>query len=229
MALSVDYVYQFALKLIKKNMAGGLGSIDFQYQWNDAQSSYMDDLLGRFQARNNGKTGANTGLLENETILQKLSPFTKPVDLTITSGNATKPDDFIYRLALRINGVDAFKINQSQIATVNGSAIDAPSIANNQFYFVEYEGYYYLLPHTLPGSGITTAQLDYICEPTMVVWGFVIDGSGRQVYEPTTSVQPEWDSNSCLEITKRMLANLGVAFKDADFANFGKATQVTGE
>jgi len=36
---------------------------------------------------NNGKGGNNTGLIENETILTKLSPFTKTdAALAITSG-----------------------------------------------------------------------------------------------------------------------------------------------
>jgi hypothetical protein len=229
MALSVDYNFQFALKLMKKNQAGGLSNKDFEYQWNDAQGSYQDDLLGRFQARNNGKEGANTGLIEDETILQKLSPFTKPISLTITGGNADKPTDFVYRIGLRINGEDVYKINHGQISNVNGSVIDPPSITANKYYFVEYEDYFYFLPHTLPTATITTAELDYIITPPNIVWGFVYDSNGRQVYNPGTSIQPLWDNNSCREITKRMFTNLGVSFKDADFQNFGKSVQLTGE
>ena len=225
MSLSVDYNYQFALKLMKKNQAGGLGSKDFEYQWNDAQGSYQDDLLGRFQARSNGKTGLNTGLIEDETILQKLSPFIKPSTLTVTSGNADKPTDFVYRLALRVGGYDCYKINHGQISSVNNSVIDTPSVANNTYYFVEYEDYYYFLPHT----GISSADLDYIKTPDNVVWGFTYDANGRQVYNPGTSVQPLWGNNDCREITKRMLTNLGVSFKDKDFENFGKSVQLTGE
>jgi len=229
MALSVDYLYGFALKLIKKNQAGGLTSKEFETHWNDAQATYQDDLLGRFQARNNGKEGANTGIILDETILQKLSPFTTTDSLTISSGNVDKPSDFIYRLAFRINGEDAYKISQGQIATVNNSVIDTPSITNNKYYFVEYEDYYYILPHSLPTASITTAELDYITTPKNIIWGFIYDGDGRQVYNAGTSVQPQWDNNSSREITKRMLKNLGVSFKDQDFAQFGQSVQVTGE
>jgi hypothetical protein len=228
MALSVDYLYKFVLNLIKKNQAGGLASKEFEYQWNDAQTAYQDDLLGRGQSRNNGKTGLNTGLIEDETILQKLSRFTKGVDLTIISGNADKPSDFVYRLAFRINGTDAYKITHGQIATVNESVIDPPSVANNQYYFVEYEDYYYILPHTLPTVSITTAQLDYIITPPAIVWGYTFDADDRQVYNSGTSVQSLWDNNSNREICKRVLANLGVSFKDPDFENFGKSVQLTG-
>lgn len=225
MSLSVDYIYQFSLKLMKKNQAGGLSSVEFAYQWNDSQATYQDDLLGRFQSRNNGKTGTNTGLIEDETILQKLSPFIKPTTLTITSGNSDKPSDFVYRLALRINGYDVYKINHNQIANVNSSVIDPPSVTDNKYYFVEYEGYFYFLPHT----GVSSADLDYIQTPPNIIWGYTFDADGRQVYNLGSSVQPKWDNNSCREITKRMFTNLGVSFKDKDFESFGKSVQLMGE
>lgn len=224
MSLSIDYLYKFTLRLIKKNMAGGLKSTDFDINWNDAQGSYQDDLLGRFQAAAKSKTGLNTGLIEDETILQKLAPFTTPTTLTIINGDGTKPTDFVYRLAMRINGKDVYKIRHNQIATVNDNVIDPPSIETGTYYFVEYLGYYSFLPNT-----VTTADLDYIATPIDVKWGYTFDSNGRQVYSAGLSVQPQWDSNSEREITKRMLTNLGVSFKDADFMNFGKSVQLTGE
>lgn len=223
MALSTDYLYQFSLNLVKKNQAGSLASIEWARHWNDASCTYQDDLVGRFQNRGNGKSGINTGLIENKTILQKLSPYIKPVTLTLTTGDADKPTDFIYELALRINGSEVRHINHGQIATVNDSVIDPPSVPLDIYYVVEYEDYYHFLPTT-----VTSAELDYISTPVDVVWGFTIV-SGRQVYNSATSVQPKWDNNSCREITKRMLTNLGVSFKDNDFSSFGKSVQLTGE
>jgi len=222
--MTIDDIYKFCLDLIKKNQAGGLKASSFQYQWNDAQTSYQDDLLGRFQLRSNGKTGFNTGLIEDETILQKLSPFiTSNSALTVTAGVSAKPANFVYRIGLRVGGYDCYKILQSQIASVNNSVIDPPSAATNTYYFYEDKNGFTFLPST-----ITTAALDYIVSPTDVVWGYSIV-SGRQVYDSATSVQSQWDSNSNREITKRMLTNLGVSFKDADMENFGKSVQLTGE
>jgi len=224
MALSVDYLYTFSLDLILKNQSGGLKSTAFANHWNDAQSTYFDDLVGRFQARNNGKEGVNTGLILDETILQKLSPFTKPSTLTVTTGDAGKPVDFSFRLAVRVNGFDAIRINQGQIAAVNKSVIDPPSVANNKYYFLEYEDHYSFLPNT-----ITSADLDYVAKPVDVLWAYTFDVDGRQTYDAANSVQPQWDDYSSREITKRMLTNLGVSFKDPDFMNFGKSVQLTGE
>jgi len=222
MALTTDYLYQYTLNLIRKNQAGALGSVEWARHWNDAQSAYMDDMLGRFQGRTNGKAGINTGLIENQTILQKLSPFTKNATVAIASGNGNKPSGFVYELALRINGKDVRKINHDQIATVNDNVIDPPSISSDTYYVVEYEGYYTFLP-----SGVSSASLDYIVAPTDIVWGFIISG-GRQTYNSATSVQPLWDNNSCREITRRVLDTVGVSYKDSDFAGFGNRVVNTG-
>jgi hypothetical protein len=222
MALTVDYLYQYTLNLIKKNQAGALGSIEWARHWNGESNAYQDDLLGRFQARSNGKTGLNTGLIENETILQKLAPFTKNATVNIVTGNGNKPSDFKYLLALRISGDHVIHINKNQIATVNDNVIDPPSITDGTYYYTDYQGYYSFLPST-----VTSASIDYIASPVDVVWGFTISG-GRQVYNAGTSVQPQFDDASCREITKRVLSTLGISFKDGDFANFGQHVINTG-
>jgi len=182
MALSVDYLYKFTLNLMKANQAGKLSSKEFCYHWNNASVSYQNDLLGPFQARNNGKTGANTGLIEDETIMQKLAPFTTPASINIVLGSVEKPSDFIYRLAFRINGIDCYKINHNQIHTVSSDTIDPPSTADGRFYFVEYYGYYSILPTGLPITGFNTSTLDYISVPKNIFWAYTYDSAGRQVY-----------------------------------------------
>lgn len=226
MALSVDYNYQFALKLIKKNQAGGLSATEFKYHWNDASATYQDDLLGRFQARGNGKYGVNTGIIQNETILQKLTPFTKSSTLAVSAvnGQVNKPADFLFELGLRVGVYDVYKITKDQVPEVLSSVIDPPSTADGAYYATDYQNYYQFYP-----IASYNALLDYIATPIDVVWGYTFDADGREVYNAATSVQPQWDDNSCREITKRMLTNLGVSFKDQDFQQFGKSVQVTGE
>lgn len=224
MLWNVDNIYSFVKFLIRKNQGGGISSTDLFYSWNAEQKAYMADMLGHWQARANGKTGLNTGLIENETIMQKLAVFIKNANLTIASGVSSKPTDLIYRLAMRINGVDCFKINHNQIASVNDSVIDAPSVANDSYYFVEYATGYTFLP-----ASVTAATLDYISDPLDIVWAYTYNANNRQVYNPTGSVQPLWDNLSIIEITKRSLKSLGISFKDADFSNFGNSNITTGD
>lgn len=224
MALTVDYLYNFTLNLIKSNQSGKLASIEWARHWNDASNTYQDDMMGRFQASRSGKTGMNTGLIENETIETKLVPFTKNAAIVVTAGDGPRPSDFVFLLALRVDGKEVRHINKNQIATVNDNVIDPPSVASGSYYFTPYLNYYSFLPNT-----VTSATIDYIATPVDVVWGFTLDGGGRQVYNSATSVQSQWDDHSNREITKRMLTNLGVAYKDNDFSQFGSKVQMQGE
>ena len=218
MFLTVDNLYRFNLQLIRKNQSTGYGNEEFENDFHNAELSFLADLLGRFQSRNNGKEGANTGIIQNETIMQKLSPFIIPGDLTVAAGKADKPDGFAYRLSLMVNGYDCYKINYNQRDAVVHSVIDPPSVADNKYYFFEYEDRYEFLPTT-----ITSAQLDYVKVPEKVIWGFVYDDEGRMVYNEGSSVHPKWNLIDCMEITQRMLKTIGVSFHDKDFENFGQS------
>lgn len=224
MSWSVNDIYILCQKLTRKNQAGGISATDLFYLWNAEQNMYYQDVVGRWQSRNNGKTGMNTGLIQNETIIGELSPFIIPVDLVVTNGVSDKPADLIYRLAMRVNGVDATKINHNQIASVNGSVIDPPSIATDTYYFMEYEDYYKFLPST-----VDAAELDYVAACTDIVWGYTWDANGRQVYNAGSSTQPKWNTPTIITITKRALSNLGISFKDQDFLNYGRTAQATGD
>lgn len=230
MAWTVDTLYGFTRWLVNKNQAGGISATDLFYSWNAEQRAYQSDLLGRFQAHSNGKEGANTGLIENQTILGKLLPFTHPYSLTIVSGAADKPTDWIYTLAIRRGDYNVFKVNHNQLFSVANSSIDPPNETNNIYYYVEYENYYSFLPSTITtgGGGDPVMHLDYISEPVDVVWGYTLDGDGRQVYDATSSTQPQWGSSDIVEITKRVLKSMGVHFTSKDFEQYGNSVINTG-
>lgn len=224
MAWSVNDIYGFLKFLLRKNQSGSVSATEFFYSWNSEQSAYFMDLKGRFQARNNEKQGGvNTGLIENETIETKLSPFTKNDTITITSGDGPKPADCSYLLALRINGKPVFHINKNQIATVNDNVIDPPDIDEDCYYYTPYLSKYTFLPST-----VTEAEIDYIATPVDIVWAYTIVG-GRQVYNSGASVQPQWLQEDIVEITKRTLATFGVSYHDNDFTQFGKSVINTGD
>lgn len=212
-------ILNLTLFLTKKNQSGSISAKDLFYSWNSEQSAYHQDIVGRWQNRNNGKSGINTGLIQNKTVLTQLAPFTLSDTITVTDGEATQPEDFIFDLALRINGHNVTEINPGQIYSVNESVIDPPSITNNCYYFSRFEDTYHILPTT-----VTSLTLDYVAECRDIVWGYTFDAQGRQVYNSGTSVNPQWNSNTVREITRRTLRSFGVAFKDADFSAYGENT-----
>ena len=224
MAWNVDQIYSCLKYLIHKNQAGGISAPNFFYAWNLEQYAYHEDLVGKWEGRSSGKSGVNTGLIQDEVVMTKLLPFTIPITIPISAGMGTKPSDIIYTLALRINDVKVFQVDHDQIWAVKDDVIDPPSIADDSYYYTEYLDYYSFLPNT-----VTSFDLDYVASCTDISWGFILDGNGRQVYDPGTSVQPKWNQNTIVDITKRCLTSLGVHFKDQDFVEFGKSNTVTGD
>jgi hypothetical protein len=219
---TVDQIYEFLRWLLRKNQAGAISATNFFYSWNSESSSYFKDLLGRFQARSNGKLGVNTGLVENETIESQLSPFTKTVNLPVVAGFATKPSDCIYKIGMRFNDQPVFHVNKNRIASVLNSTIDAPSLLTQTYYHTPYGNTYKVYP-----AGISDIYLDYISHPIDIVWAYTIV-SNRQVYDAGSSVQPQWLQTEIVEITKRSLKSFGVSFHDNDFSQFGNSVINTG-
>ncbi len=307
MAWSVDDIYKELLFLTRSNQSGRISATDLFYAWNTEQNAYHSDLLGKWQARNNGKEGVNTGLILDETISTLLAPFTLPASITLVSGVATLPSDYIYGLGglrLSVSSVEypVKVINHNQIPSVNADVIDPPSITDHKYYVVAYGDYYQFLPSTSAGA----LKLDYIAACRDIVWAYTWDANNRQVYSPSgltgldviyggvgyttptitfsapaaggvqatgtltivggvitrvvmtnvgtgyagltptftitgssttpasfgspkVSVQPRWNQNTIIEITKRTLTSFGVSLKDKDFENFGAKNTVTGD
>lgn len=223
MTWTVDYIYSLLKFLIRKNQAGGISPSNFFFAWNTEQNMYHNDIVGRWQNRNNSKEGANTGLVLNETVLSDLSPFTLSEILPVTSGIVYKPSDFIFKLSMRINDSKVYIINPGQLPYIIDSVIDAPSTTDSMYYGVQYEDYYKIYPNS-----VTSLVMDYVAAPEDVKWGYTFDAEGREVYNPGASVQPKWSTPTIITITKRALTSLGVSFKDADFMNFGRTAQATG-
>lgn len=185
MTWSVDDIYKELLFLTRSNQSGRISAQDLFYAWNTEQNAYHSDLVGKWQARNNGKTGTNTGLILNETVMELLSPFTLPASIPIVSGVATKPTDFIYGLAKRLLFGDTeylvTNINHGQKYYVENDVIDPPSVQDGTYYAINYEGYY----NILPASAIGFLQLDYIASCEDVRWAYTWDTDGREVYNPS--------------------------------------------
>lgn len=73
---------------------------------------------------------------------------------------------------------------------------------------------------------IGTIYFDYFKTPIVPVWGYTIVNN-RQVYDPTTSVDFEWDNFALNEIMAIYLQFIGISLKDTEIAAY--AAQYTQE
>jgi len=223
--MTVDYAYKYILWQMNKNQAGSLSATEFGYLFNSEQIAMMNDLLGVWQRNNNSKQGNLTGLIENQTILNKLLPFTGKTIVEVSGGVCFLPDPYVYILSFTYLGHKVFYLTKDQLYNMKTDVIDPPSVADNKYYFTDiFDGLdkRFLI---YPAISITSGELPilyYVSEPSPVLWDYTIV-SGRQVYNPLTSFQPLWDELTAQEICNRCLKKLGVHFKDGDFVNYGNS------
>lgn len=216
--MNIDNLYKYYLELLRKNQGGGVSSTEFGNFFNAEQSSIFGDLIGRFQKINNSKEGMNTGLIQDETILTKLSPFTKTANLPAVNGVITRPPDFVYRLAIRVGNAKVNVVTHDKWWSVFDDVIDPPSVADGRYYALTYG-----LTYTINPSTIAAADMDYVMVPPDVKWAFILDSQGRQTYDPgPNSVQSLWDINTNREIIQRMLKQAGVSLSDREYSEFGE-------
>lgn len=224
MAWSTNDIYQFVLTLLRKNQSGDISTNDLFYNWNASQSKYMSSLKGRFQRAAYGKDGMDTGLIENKVILTKLTPFTQNATLAVTSGQAIKPNDWSFTLAMRCNNTKVFYVTHDSKWAVQQDVIDPPSITDNSYYYTEYQNYYQLLP-----PEVTEIEIDYLQTVTDIVWAYTVAPNGQFVYDAVNSVQPKWDQGSIVEITEWALKPFGISFSSQDVQSYGQSVEMTGQ
>lgn len=224
MAWDVNQIYEYVKWVCNKNQAGGISASDLFQAWNSEQAAYHEDLLGRWQARSNGKSGPNTGMIQDETVLIKLAPFTISTTLTAASGYINWPADFLYLAALRINGQKVYHFNKDERWAIEEDVIDPPSVADDSYYYTEYAGKYLILP-----MSVTSVDMDYIASPVDIAWAYTLDADNRQIYNAGASIQPSWNSNTIIEITRRTLKGFGIHFADESFEQFGESNIITGD
>lgn len=226
MAWTTNDIFNCYLYLIRKNQSSSVSPQDFFFNWNLESRAYYADLRGRFNKNNNSKTGLDTGLAENQVIITTLSPLIHNVTIPVVAGQVPKPANFSYLMAIRDTASQerVYSFNKDQKFSIVGSVIDPPSDEALSFYYTEYGTYFEVLP-----ADMANVDLDYLSSPVDIVWGYTLDGNNRFVYNPATSVQPEWSQTSIDEITKRSLKSTGVSFQNQDYVQYGQSVQDKGE
>lgn len=204
--MDINSVYQIMLYAIRKNQNGNLNPSSFDLVINQAQTSYMDYLLGEFQKYIPGRPFAPVDFGQNEDIRQRLSPFIPPpITLTVDgSGQSPYPTGYlnsdamtygIYRQRVKF-------IQQDRLFSHLNSYIDP--VATNPVYLIYRDGFQFY------PTNLGSAVLSYIKQPNSLHWGFTFDAYNRPVYNSGISVQPQWSDLDMLEIIVRALAIVGV-------------------
>jgi hypothetical protein len=221
--MTVDQVYKILKFIVRKNQLGSLPPAEFEYAFNTAQRNYYDLLVGRIEQYRYGSPIPRIGLSMTDNLVTRLMPFQKTATLTVSGGLATKPNDFNKLLAMYTpNNYRVYRIEEDRFAERIQDSIDPVDEANA--FYVEQKTNWRIYPTTL-----NNLTLKYLYVPINVVWGYTLDGQGRPVYNPATSVQPEWLENDYDEIIARAAKIIGVSLKDQLDIQYGNSVIQTGE
>jgi hypothetical protein len=113
------------------------------------------------------------------------------------------------------------RVEQDRLATNLSSYYDYPDSENS--IYTQFRGYIQFNP-----INISTANLIYLKKPADMVWGYTLNGSGRQVYSEALSTNPEWYDTDMNEIIYLALSYIGVNLKDPEVSQFANIKTQTG-
>lgn len=183
----------------KAGYNGNLSPNDFNRIFPSAERRYFNQLYKVY--------GINQDNVDSLTKF-KSDPTTITVD---NEGKYIKPNDLLHIDSIRhtINNVEVpiTKVNDDRLGSYLTSTYDAPDL--NFPIYVDYNTYIQFYPKNL-----SSAQLVYLKDLTPSKWGYTLNGSGRPVYDPTTSTQPNWSNADIDEIIALCGVDLGVNMRD---------------
>ena len=203
--MNVNDMYRICQYAINKAQNGYLTSSEFNLLVNQAQTSYVDYLLGEFQQYQYGRPQARIDYNQNSNIRQRMSPLIYGYTLSVDgTGFAAYPGDYVQTDAMwNSNGISRFRyVKQDSLFSYYNSKIDP--IANNPIYLIEPTGFRFY------PANVASARLTYVKNPPAILWNYTLDVNGREQYNQATSKQPVWSDVDQLEIIARILKLVGV-------------------
>lgn len=225
--MTIDQVHRFIDFIAKKSNAGGyITPSEKDLLLNRAQIQYFNKLYGNQNDYRYDRPVPKISYAVTEKISNSLSVFiTDPTALTIdSSGFANIPSDLFQTVAITktISGIEneITRVEQDRVANNLSSYYDAPDTKFPIYTQLKTKFQFY-------PKNLATASIIYLKKPQDMVWGYTTV-SGRPVYNPGTSTQPEWKDMDINEIIYIALSYIGVNLKDQDVSQFAQLKTQTG-
>jgi len=203
--MTADDVYVLMQFCCNKAQQGYLPPDKFNLVINVGMRSWISYILGDFQQYRPGRPIANIELGNNEVVRQRIAPTIYGYILNVNpiTGISPYPGDYIQTDTMySIYGHKRIRYAENtRLDSMYNSKIDP--IATNPIYLLEDTNFQFY-PET-----IWQAKLRYVKDPPDIHWGYTLDGNGRPIYDPSTSVDPIFDNTVMLEIIVRSLKIVG--------------------
>jgi len=222
--LTIGTVYKIIQYIIAKNQDGYLSPDEFNLVINQAQTSFMNYLLGEFQQYQPQRPSARVAYSQNQDTRQRLIPFIKETVLDIdSSGFSNYPVDYQETDAmLSLYGFNRIRFIQqdSQFSYIN-SVIDP--IATNPLFLIKQEGFQFY------PTDLYRVNLSYVGTPQELFWANINNMYGIPIWDQANSTDPAWFDIDCLEIIARALRMVGVNLQANDVSAYAEEIKTQGQ
>lgn len=225
--IDVDVVYQTVKNLLRKNQQGYLAPSEYNRYAGIATLSRFNELYGRTQTIQNGKQ-LKEAYAQTQQIDEKLSVYTISSTQAVdpTTGQFPKPDGLLRMNAVRYvfnSGIVKVKrVNQDQEADRVSSVIMPPT--DEYPIYVDYGTYYQAYPFDLGNVNIS-----YLGVPIPPLWAYTLDDNNRQIYDPDSSVNFQFESAEIGNIISKILVYAGKAVDDNGAVSLAAQLEVVGQ
>lgn len=218
MAISVDKVYKTVLSILNKESRGFLTPDEFEKIGNQVQ---LDILEKNFHDYNRAVIkhyrGAGVNDYGNipEKIEQKIDPFFKQADITLTNGVGTLPTDLYKTINISITNktIQLEKVDKKSLSYLLSSPLTKPTTTFPVYYQRATD---IIVEPALSDGSWTLGNLliEYIKVPSEPVWNSSADANGALTYNSSGSTDFTLHQSDQVELILGILKYAGLIIAD---------------
>ncbi len=235
MAINVNTVYQTVLSILNKESRGFLTPGEFNKIGSQVQLDILDQNFYDYNRavikHNAGRAVEDYGNIP-EKIEQKLDPFFKQADITLTNGIGTLPTDLYKTINISITNktIQLEKVNKKNLSYLLSSPLTKPTTS----YPVYYQRATDIIVEPALSDGSWTLGnllIEYIKIPSEPVWNSSADSNGALTYNSSGSTDFTLHESDRVQLILGILKYAGLVIQDptviqAASAEENKTTQL---
>lgn len=230
--MDANTVYNLLKFIPNQLQRGNLSPANINLIAQQAQTSFLDYLLGQLQQYQYGAPQSRVQYAVNETARLRLTPFISPVStLTIdATGLSPYPPSFEQVDAMYMNVPARTRIRfvpQHKLPNYLSDPIDP--IDTNPIYVLEDGGFRFFPSTDFDGTNLGTALISYVQTPPAFNWASTPDSNGRPIYNAGSSTGYAWYDVDCLEIISRALRMIGINLSAPEVSQYADNIIKTGQ
>jgi len=235
MAINVNTVYQTVLSILNKESRGFLTPGEFNKIGSQVQLDILDQNFYDYNRavikHNAGRAVEDYGNIP-EKIEQKLDPFFKQADITLTNGIGTLPTDLYKTINISVTNrtVQLEKVKKADLPFLLSSPLTKPTTS----YPVYYQRATDIIVEPALSDGSWTLGnllIEYIKVPSEPVWNSSADSNGALTYNSSGSTDFTLHESDRVQLILGILKYAGLVIQDptviqAASAEENKTTQL---